>query len=67
MLKSKTWEKSDLENERFYSIKEEIKENTPIGIELFHIEHPDSKAIEGVCMVHAEDGNLVVPEKLSTN
>lgn len=59
MLKSKTWEKSDLESERFYSIKEEIKEDTPIGIDLSHIEHPDSKAIEGVCMVHAEDGKLV--------
>lgn len=59
LLKSKTWEKADLENERFYSIKDEIKEDTPIGIDLSHLEHPYSKAIEGVCMVYDEDEKLI--------
>jgi len=59
MLKSKTWEKTDLEQERFNSIRHEIQDDIPIGIDLSHIEHPDSKAIEGVCMVHAEHKKLV--------
>ena len=40
MLKSKTWEKTDLEKERFALIRNEIKDDTPIGIDLSHIEHP---------------------------
>lgn len=60
LLKSKSWEQSDLECERLYSVKNEIKEDTPIGIDHSHIAHPTSTAIESVCKVRNEDGKLVL-------
>ena len=55
MLRSRTWEKHHLEKERLKSIKSKIKNNTPIGIDLSHIEHPDSVKIEGVTKIYGKN------------
>ena len=60
LLKSKTWEKADLEHERFKSIRKEIQADTPIGIDLSHIEHPDSKKIEGLSWIKADNNKFVL-------
>lgn len=58
ILNSGTWEKHHLEKERFKSIKSKIKNNTPIGIDMSHIEHSDSKKIEGVGRIYG--GNKLI-------